>query len=69
MEVLMHYTEQKPTYEEIRNIPVLALLEMNNYTLKRLERQIRRELNRAHLALKWIKGVQRIKKSQGGHNG
>ncbi len=65
----MHYTDPKPTYEKIRSIPVLALLEMNDYTLKRLERQIRYELNRAHLALKWIKGVQKIKKSQGGHNG
>lgn len=69
MEVIMHYTRQKPTYEEIRNIPVLALLEMNDYTLKRLERDIQKELNRAHLALKWIKGVRRIKRTQGGQNG
>lgn len=65
----MRYTRQQPTYEKIRNIPVLALLDMNIYTLKRLEREIRREVDRACLALKWIKGVQRIKRSHGGQDG
>lgn len=65
----MRYKKQNPTYEKIRKIPVLFLLQMNRYTLKRLERQIKKEFERAQLALKWIRGVQRIKKSQGGKNG
>lgn len=65
----MHYKKKNPTYEKIRYIPVLALLQMNSYTLKRLEKQIKKEFERAQLALKWIRGVQRIKKSHGGRNG
>lgn len=65
----MHYTKQKPIYEKIRNIPVLALLQMSNRTLYKLECRIKNESERATLALKWIRGIRRIKDAKGGKNG
>lgn len=34
-----------------------------------LEKEINREVQRAKLALKWVQGIQRVKKSLGGQNG
>ena len=65
----MHYKKQHPAYEMIRHIPVLSLLQMNYCRLKRVERQIKKEFERAQLALKWIKGIQLLKRSRGGKNG
>ena len=70
----MHYTRRSsylfnqpdvPIYKRIRKTPVIDLLSMNKYTLKRLERQIRKEVFEVKLSLNWILGVQQVKKSLG----
>lgn len=58
----MHYMKNKPTYESVRKIPVIKLLQMSEWQLKRLEKRIKNEVFRAQLALKWIQGIRRIKK-------
>lgn len=64
----MHY-EKQPTYEKIREIPVKELLLLQASTLKILEKEIKREVSRASLALSWIQGIQRLKNEQGGNDG
>ena len=57
--------------EEIRNIPIIYLLELEMSALDRLERQIHNEVKRTKLALEWIQGIKNIKKHSrnGGNNG
>lgn len=64
----MQYTKNKPIFETIRRVPVLALLELEEKQLNHLEKEINREVQRAKLALKWVQGIQRVKKSLGGQN-
>ena len=65
----MQYTKNKPIFETIRRVQVLALLELEEKQLNCLEKEINREVQRAKLALKWVQGIQRVKKSLGGQNG
>ena len=57
----MHYKQNKPAYERIRKLPVLTLLGLDWAELKQLEQDIKHEIDRATLALKWVQGIQRIK--------
>lgn len=66
----MRYTlKEKPTYEKIRTIPAGEMLMLNMFTLALLEREIKEEIRRAELSLKWVQGTQRVKNEQGGKNG
>ena len=60
----MHYNQNKPTYERIRKLPALSLISMSWDELKQIEREIKQEMNRVTLALKWIQGIQRVKQSK-----
>lgn len=60
----MHYNQNKPTYERIRKLPALTLINMSWDELKQIEREIKQEINRVTLALKWIQGIQRVKQSK-----
>ena len=57
--------------EEIRNIPVIYLLDLEMSALDRLEKMVRDEVKRTSLALEWIQGIKNIKKASkdGGQNG
>ncbi len=57
--------------EEIRQIPVIYLLDLEMSALDRLEQQIQNEVRRTSLALEWIQGIKQIKKASkdGGQNG
>ncbi|MCM1323414.1 MAG: hypothetical protein NC218_04570 [Acetobacter sp.] len=57
--------------EEIRQIPVVYLLDLEMSALDKLEQQIRDEVRRTKLALEWIQGIKCIKKASkdGGANG
>lgn len=57
--------------EEIRQIPVIYLLDLEMSALDKLEQQIRHEVRRTKLALEWIQGIKCIKKASkdGGRNG
>ena len=57
------FTEEKYTYitEEVRAIPVVYLLN--------LETEMRDEVRRTSLALKWVQGVKRIKMATKDDNG
>lgn len=57
--------------EEIRQIPVVCLLDLEMTTLNIIEDRIRDEVRRTSLALKWIRGIKCIKKAskKGGRNG
>lgn len=62
--------KEKPMYEFIRSIPVFNLLEMPDKKLDQFEKQIKREVARAQLALRWIQGVKKLKSQKtGGGNG
>ncbi|MBR3501310.1 MAG: hypothetical protein IKO06_00185 [Alphaproteobacteria bacterium] len=63
----MQNIENKPVYEEIRAVPALFLLKLSDSELKKLEGQIMAEIERATLSLKWVRGIQGIKKSGGYH--
>lgn len=65
----MRYDKEKPTYEKIRNLPVLYLIGLTDETLQKIERKIHKEFLRAQLALKWIQGIRQVKKHKGGQNG
>lgn len=58
--------KEKPMYEFIRSIPVFNLLEMPDKKLDQFEKQIKREVARAQLALRWIQGVRKLKDRKGG---
>lgn len=59
----MSYTENKPMYEYIRIIPLMFLLKLSDGELKKIERKIATEKERASLALKWVRCIQDIKRS------
>ena len=60
----MHYNQNRPTYERIRKLPALTLINMSWDELKKIEKDIQQEMNRATMALKWIQGIQRVKQSK-----
>lgn len=60
----MHYNQNRPTYERIRKLPALTLINMSWDELKKIEKDIKQELNRVTMALKWIQGIQRVKQSK-----
>ena len=49
--------------EEISQIPVVYLIELEMAALDKLENQIKDEVRRTPLALKWIQGIKCIKKA------
>lgn len=57
--------------EEISKIPVVYLIDLEMSALDKLENQIKDEVRRTRLALKWIQGIKDIKKASkdGGLNG
>lgn len=57
--------------EIIRRIPVIDLLDLENATLEQLEKEIKREVDKAFLALRWVRGIRNIKSAckNGGENG
>ncbi len=57
--------------EEIRQIPVVYLLDLEMSALNKLEKKIKDEVRRTSLALEWIQGIKCIKKASkdGGYNG
>ncbi len=57
--------------EIIRRIPVIDLLDLENATLEQLEKEIKREVDKASLALRWVRGIRNIKSARknGGENG
>lgn len=64
------------TFIRIRNIPIRTLLTWDIDRLERTELDILDEIRslnikqrQASVALKWIQGVQRVKKTKGGENG
>lgn len=67
--------KQKPysyVTEDIRQIPVVYLLNLETKMLNELEKKVRDEVRRTSLALKWVQGIKRIKhtySSNGGYNG
>lgn len=67
--------KQKPysyVTEDIRQIPVVYLLNLETKMLNELEKKVRDEVRRTSLALKWVRGIKRIKhthSSNGGYNG
>lgn len=64
---------EKFTYvtEEIRQIPVVYLLDLEMSALDKLEQQIHNEVRRTKLTLEWIQGIKQIKRASkdGGANG
>ncbi|MBE6446508.1 MAG: hypothetical protein E7021_03810 [Alphaproteobacteria bacterium] len=60
----MHYNQNRTTYERIRKLPALTLINMSWDELKKIEKDIKQELNRVTMALKWIQGIQRVKQSK-----
>ena len=67
----MHYIKKQATFEAIRDIPAIKLLQADIYKLRRIEWEISAEIERAELSLKWVRGIMGIKKSKkdGGNNG
>ena len=65
------FTEEKYTYvtEEVREIPVVYLLNLETEMLDELEKKVRDEVRRTSLALKWVQGVKRIKSASKDDNG
>lgn len=67
--------KQKPysyVTEDIRQIPVVYLLNLETKMLNELEKKVRDEVRRTSLALKWVRGIKSIKhtySSNGGYNG
>ncbi len=57
--------------EIIRRIPVVDLLDLENATLEQLEKEIKREVDKASLALRWVRGIRSVKSAckNGGENG
>lgn len=57
--------------EEIRQIPVIYLIDLEMSALDKIEKQIKDEVRRIQLALKWIQGIKQIKMASkdGGANG
>jgi hypothetical protein len=55
--------------EEIRQIPVVYLLNLETEMLDELEKKVRDEVRRTSLALKWVQGVKRIKMATKDDNG
>lgn len=57
--------------EEIRQIPVIYLIDLEMSALDKIEKQIKDEVRRTQLALKWIQGIKQIKMASkdGGANG
>lgn len=49
--------------EEISQIPVVYLLDLEMSALDKIENQIKSEVRRTKLALKWIQGIKNIKKA------
>lgn len=66
--------KQKPysyVTEDIRQIPVVYLLNLETKMLNELEKKVRDEVRRTSLALKWVRGIRSIKSpcKNGGENG
>ena len=67
--------KQKPysyVTEDIRQIPVVYLLNLETKMLNELEKKVRDEVRRTSLALKLVRGIKRIKhtySSNGDNNG
>ena len=55
--------------EEVREIPVVYLLNLEMSMLDELEKKVRDEVRRTSLALKWVQGVKRIKSASKDDNG
>lgn len=57
--------------EIIRRIPVIDLLDLENATLEQLEKEIKREVDKASLALRWVRSIRSVKSAckSGGENG
>lgn len=57
--------------EIICRIPVIDLFDLENATLEQLEKKIKREVDKAFLALRWVRGVRSVKSAckNGGENG
>ncbi len=57
--------------EEISQIPVIYLIDLEMSALEKLEKQIKNEVHRTQMALKWIQGIKQIKMASkdGGANG
>lgn len=69
-EFSMRYIQKEmPTYEKVRQLPIGEMLLLNMLTLLLLEQEIKEEIRRAKLSLKWVQGAQRVKEEQGGQNG
>lgn len=65
------FTEEKYIYvtEEIRNIPVVYLLNLEMSMLDELEKKVSDEVRRTSLTLKWVQGVKRIKLASNDNDG
>lgn len=66
--------KQKPysyVTEDIRQIPVVYLLNLETKMLNELEKKVRDEVRRTSLALKLVRGIRSIKSpcKNGGENG
>lgn len=67
--------KQKPysyVTEDIREIPIIYLLNLETKMLDELEKKVQNEVKRTSLALKWVQGIKRIKhiyNCNGGNNG
>ena len=55
--------------EELRQSPVVYLLNLETEMLDELEKKVRDEVRRTSLALKWVQGVKRIKMATKDDNG
>jgi hypothetical protein len=57
--------------EEIRQIPVVYLIDLEMSALDKLEKKVRDEVRRTSLALEWIRSIKQIKKASkdGGYHG
>ncbi len=62
---------KKPTYEKIRHLTVGELKSYPHFVLRCMESEIKKEIERASLALTWVRGVRALKASEekGGQNG
>lgn len=59
----MSNRKQNRISDIIREIPVMYLMELKFSTLDKLEKKLKREVDYAALALKWIQGIKQVKKA------
>ena len=54
----MYHNERKTNVSEaIRDLPALYLMGLKYSTLVKLEKKIKREVERSQLALRWVQGI------------